>query len=124
MAINVLTKKQASDIDEVLLNLHPGTHLREDYLPGFVPYGITRYKLAKMLHLTQSQFDDILSCRRNVTANLSLRLGKLFGQSPSFWLSLQNKFDLELAKRRYKEDVDKIVPLILPGVTDANPTGS
>jgi addiction module HigA family antidote len=30
-----------------------------------------------------------------LTADLALRLGRYFGNSPKFWLGLQNDYDLE-----------------------------
>lgn len=91
-----------------LLNLHPGTHLLEDYLPEL---GISRYRFAKMLGITQSHLADILATKRGITANIALRLGRLFSQTPEMWLSLQAEYDLAAARVRYGEAIDRIQPL-------------
>lgn len=93
---------------EYLENLHPGTAIREDYLPDL---GWTPYRLAKELGITQSNLREVLSNKRAVTANLALRLGKLFGQTPEFWISMQARYDLEKAKDEYGEAVGRIMPI-------------
>jgi addiction module HigA family antidote len=92
---------------EYLANIHPGTHLREDYLRQM---GITEYRLAKLLGITQSHLADILANKRGITANIAMRLGKLFDQSPEMWLALQNKYDLAKSARDFGDEVERIQP--------------
>ena len=93
---------------EFLENLHPGTSLREDYLPDF---GWTPYRLAKELGITPSNVAELLSNKRGVTANLALRLGRLFNQSPEMWMGLQARYDLELAKDKYAAEIERVRPV-------------
>jgi plasmid maintenance system antidote protein VapI len=44
-----------------------------------------------------------------VDANLALRLGKAFGQTPEYWLNLQSSFDLKTAPRAELKNVRKLV---------------
>ena len=41
-----------------------------------------------------------MSNRRRITADTALRLGLYFGNSPEFWLNLQTRYDLKLARRQ------------------------
>jgi addiction module HigA family antidote len=36
---------------------------------------------------------------RPVTAELALLFGRVFGQSPQYWLNLQSSYDLKLAEK-------------------------
>jgi plasmid maintenance system antidote protein VapI len=47
-----------------------------------------------------------------VTADTALRLAKVFGTSPDLWLSLQNDFDVQVAKRQIGKALDNIAPVI------------
>ena len=62
------------------------------------PMGISAYKLAKETHVPVSRVQDILHDRRGVTADTSLRLGKYFGVSETYFLNLQNDIDIRNAK--------------------------
>ena len=75
-----------------LKNIHPGDVLREEFL---IPLNITAYKLCKATNIPQTRISEILKGNRSVTADTALRLSKYFGNSPNFWLGLQNDFDIE-----------------------------
>jgi len=75
-----------------LKNIHPGEVLLEEFLR---PFTISAYKLAKDIGIPQTRVAAILKGNRRVTADTALRLGKYFGNSPKFWLGLQDDFDLE-----------------------------
>jgi antitoxin HigA-1 len=40
----------------------------------------------------------IVNGTRGVSANTVLRLAKVFGTTPNFWLNLQNAYDLDTAR--------------------------
>ena len=75
-----------------LKNIHPGEVLQEEFL---IPFGISAYKLAKDLAIPQTRVSQILKCNRRITADTALRLSLYFGNSPKFWLGLQDDYDLE-----------------------------
>ena len=75
-----------------LKNIHPGDVLREEFL---LPLNITAYKLCKATNIPQTRISEILKGKRSITADTALRLSKYFGNSPNFWLGLQNDFDIE-----------------------------
>jgi addiction module HigA family antidote len=57
-------------------------------------YQLTAYKLAGEIKLSNSSVRQILLGKSRVTASTALRLAKFFGNTPEFWLDLQNKSDL------------------------------
>lgn len=51
--------------------------------------------LALALGVPSVRVTDILNGRRSVTAETATRLGRYFGNRPSFWLELQRQYDLQ-----------------------------
>ena len=87
---------------------HPGEMLREDFLPD---YGLTVSSLAKALGVSRQTVNELLRERRAVSPEMALRLGKLFGNSPEFWLNAQRAVDLWDAAQAIKKDVADIKTL-------------
>lgn len=70
---------------------HPGEMLREDFLPD---YGLTASSLAEAIGVSRQSINELLRERRGVSPAMALRLAKLFGNSPEFWLNAQRTVDL------------------------------
>jgi addiction module HigA family antidote len=87
---------------------HPGELLREEFLPDF---GWSAADLAMRLRVPPDTIDPVLAETAAVTADLALRLGRLFGQTPAFWLRSQLAFDLYFALKAAARDLDQIVPV-------------
>jgi len=87
---------------------HPGEMLREDFLPD---YGLTVSSLAKALGVSRQTINELLRERRAVTPEMALRLSRLFGNTPEFWLNAQRAVDLWDAARAIKRSVGRIKPL-------------
>jgi addiction module HigA family antidote len=85
--------------------VHPGEILLEEFLQ---PMGISQYKLAADLNIPLQRINQVCIGKRGITAQTALLLSKYFGLSENFWLNLQNRFDLELAKDSLKDKIDKI----------------
>jgi addiction module HigA family antidote len=75
--------------------VHAGEILLEEFMQ---PYGLSQNALAKALHVTPRRINEIVNCKRAITADTALRLAKFFGNSAEFWMNLQNKYDLERAR--------------------------
>ncbi|HOD14936.1 MAG TPA: HigA family addiction module antitoxin [Spirochaetota bacterium] len=88
-----------------LPNIHPGEILNEEFL---APLGITAYRLAKETNIPQTRISEIIKKKRRITADTALRFSRFFGNSPEFWLGLQNDFDLEEEKSKLSKELDKI----------------
>ena len=87
---------------------HPGEMLREDFLPD---YDLSVAKLAELLGVSRQSVNELLRERRSLSPEMALRLGRLFGNSPEFWLNAQRAVDLWNAAQAVKDDVAKIKPL-------------
>ncbi len=82
--------------------IHPGEILREEFLPD---YALSTAKLASSLGVSKQTVNELLRERRAVTPNMALRLSKLFGNSPDFWLNLQRAVDLWQTELTIKEEI-------------------
>src|SRR3982751_5266534 len=88
-----------------LKNVHPGEILSSEFL---VPFNITAYKLAKDIEIPQTRVSEILKGNRRITADTALRLSKYFGNSPKFWLGLQDDYDIEEESKAKTKVLDLI----------------
>jgi len=87
---------------------HPGEMLREDFLPD---YGLAVSSLAQAVGVSRQSINDLLRERRAVSPEMALRLARLFGNSPEFWLNAQRAVDLWVAAQTIKADVARIKTL-------------
>ena len=90
-----------------LAPIHPGVYLKE--LLGEV--GLTQYHLARNIGVPAMRINHIVHGKRPITAELALRLGCYFGQSPCSWLNLQSRYDMDVAEDALGEQV---VPEVRP----------
>jgi addiction module HigA family antidote len=88
-----------------LSNIFPGEILFEDFLK---PMNISSYRLAKETHIDPKRISDIIHGKRAITADTALRFSRFFGNSPQFWLNIQNHYDLELKKENIDDELDSI----------------
>lgn len=87
---------------------HPGEMLREDFMPD---YGLTVAGLAEAVGVTRQSINELLRGRRALTPGMALRLARLFGNTPEFWLNAQRAVDLWDAEQAIRDDVERIEPL-------------
>ena len=87
---------------------HPGEMLRDDFMPD---YNLTTTGFAQKLGVSRQTVNELLLERRAVSPAMALRLSKLFGNTPEFWLNAQRAADLWNAKRENKQEIEKIRPL-------------
>lgn len=73
----------------------PGEILLHEFLE---PLGITQYRLAKAIGVSQRRIGEIVTGHRAVTADTGLRLSRHFGVSDMFWIGLQADFDAVTSK--------------------------
>jgi addiction module HigA family antidote len=87
---------------------HPGEMLREDFMPD---YGLSTTSLASALGVSRQTVNELLRERRSISPVMALRLSRLFGNSPEFWLNAQHTRDLWESEQRYQEELSQIDPL-------------
>ena len=91
-----------------LAPMHPGEFLREDIIPFL---DATRTRIAECLGISRVQLNRLERGERDVSADLAVKLGKLMGNSPEFWMNLQTAYDLHQAKARLADQVARIPTL-------------
>jgi len=72
------------------------------------PLGLSAYMVAKRIHVDSARIINILSGKRTITADTSIRLGRLFGVEDDYFLILQGKDDIDILKEKNKEELKKI----------------
>lgn len=87
---------------------HPGEMLREEFLPGF---GLTVAKTAELLHVSRQTVNKLVRERRSVSADMAVRLARLFGTTPQYWLNMQRNVVLWDALDLHKDDLLQVQPL-------------
>jgi addiction module HigA family antidote len=78
----------------------PGEILLEDYL---IPMGISQNALARALGISSRSIHEIVLGRRNITPEMSLKLGKFFKQSAPFWFNIQTTCDFRQLRKKEKQ---------------------
>ena len=74
--------------------VHPGEYLKE----LLEELEISQYRLARDIGVAPMHISHIINAHRPMTAELALRLGRYFRQSPRFWLNLQARYDMDIAE--------------------------
>ena len=87
---------------------HPGEMLLEEFLK---PMGITQRDLANAINVPYQRINEIINGRRGITPSTALRLAKVFGVSSDFWMNIQLRWDLYLAKKSESKVLNDIEPL-------------
>lgn len=90
---------------------HPGEFLREDYLPEC---GLTVASLANRLNVSRQTVNELVHERRAVSPDMALRLARVFGTTPQYWLNLQHNVDLWDALEKDEPAIEAIEPLPMP----------
>lgn len=68
------------------------------YEEFMLPLNVSAYAVAKAIDVPSSRILDILHDKRKITDDTSIRLGKLFGVSPKYFLNIQNEVELRNSK--------------------------
>jgi addiction module HigA family antidote len=89
-----------------LAPVHPGEILLKDFLQ---PMGISQYRLAHAISVSPRRVNEIVLGTRAITADTALRLGRFFAMESEFWLNLQSRYDLEMARDKLADRLKKEV---------------
>lgn len=92
----------------------PGEILKEEFLK---PLEISSYRLAQDTGMPATRISQIIKGKRRITADTALRLSRYFGNSPDFWLGIQDEYDLRQEVCRLEDELEKIPRApVLPSV--------
>lgn len=86
---------------------HPGVIIKEEFID---PLGLTPYAVSKGTGIPQTALGQIIKGKRNISAINALKLSKYFGVSESFFINVQTRYNLDLAKEKAKIPLSKILP--------------
>ena len=92
--------------EKIMPPVHPGELLREEFLE---PMGITAYRLAKSIGVAAPRVYEIVNEKRGISPDTALRLSRFFGMSDGYWINAQAHYDLELARDREGERIEREV---------------
>ncbi len=106
-----ITRKRSQETD-LLPAITPGEILREEFME---PFGLSMNALATALRVPANRIMAILKNQRGITADTALRLAQYFGNSPEFWMNLQQNYELDLARREKLHDIQVQVLRRPPG---------
>jgi addiction module HigA family antidote len=70
---------------------------------------ISQYRLAKDINVPPRRINEIVLGKRSISADTALRLSKYFNLSEQFWMNLQSRYNLELAKDKLSGKLDREV---------------
>ncbi|MCY4646052.1 MAG: HigA family addiction module antitoxin [Gammaproteobacteria bacterium] len=88
--------------------VHPGEVLKHDFME---PFALSSNALARAIGATPARINEIVRCRRGITAETALRLARYFGTDAQSWMNLQDRYELAVAKRRVEDALAAIRPL-------------
>ena len=87
---------------------HPGEMLREDFMRD---YGLSVFDIAERIGVSRQTVNELVKERRAISPIMALRLSRLFGNSPEFWMNAQRAVDLWEAEHKNNLTLKKIKPL-------------
>ena len=75
--------------------IHPGELLQEILRD----LGMSQAAFARTIDVSPMRISHVVRGERPVTADLALRFGRAFGQTPQMWTNWQADYDLKIAER-------------------------
>ena len=86
--------------------IHPGEILADE----LKELHISAAELARILHVPTNRITQILHCKRALTADTAMRLGRWFGTGAEMWLNLQKSYELRVAEIQFGKEIKKTIP--------------
>jgi len=86
----------------------PGEILLEEYL---VPLSLSQNALGRSIGVSPRAVNEIVLGKRSITPEMSIRLGKFFGQTPEFWFRIQSNCDFRNLRKKERMLTAKVRPL-------------
>ena len=84
--------------------IHPGEFLADE----LKELGMSAAELARIIRVPANRISQIISGKRNITADTALRVGRYFGTGPQIWLNLQQAYELDLAQQEIGPEIESI----------------
>ena len=92
-----------TELDPITL----GEILEQEFM---IPIHINQARLAQEIMVPVGRISQIIHGKREITVDTAFRLSRFFGNTPQFWLNLQNEYNM----RKYKNTWEGIASRIIP----------
>lgn len=86
--------------------IHPGEILADE----LAELNKTPTELARELYVPANRISQLIAGKRAMTADTALRLERRLGVSAAFWMNLQKRYELDLAREKAGDMLSKIEP--------------
>lgn len=93
-------------VEKKIPPVHPGEILLEDYLK---PTGISQNQLALNMRVPAGRIYEIIQGKRGIIPETALRLSRVIGTTPEFWLNLQTAYDLRQIEAKMGQKIEREV---------------
>jgi len=76
---------------------HPGYHIKRLCIDTLC---LSVGDAANLLGVPRANFSLLINGRMGISADMAVRLEKVFGESAEYWLDLQKKYELSFARKK------------------------
>lgn len=83
---------------------HPSEILRD----AMEERGETQKELAEKLGISKSYLNEILNGKKDINANISVKLESVWGIPAEFWLKFQMKYNIHKAREKQRDTLEKL----------------
>jgi addiction module HigA family antidote len=106
---HAIKERNCMSIENGLPPIHPGVFLKEilDEL------GMSQNTFAQAIGVSPMRISHVVKGFRPVTAELAVLFGKVFGQTPTYWMNLQTSYDLKTAEKNLVQRLRHVQPFSL-----------
>jgi addiction module HigA family antidote len=87
--------------------VHPGEILADE----LAELNKSPTELARELHVPANRISQLVAGKRAMTADTALRLERWLGVSATFWMNLQKRYELDIAREKSADILKMIQPL-------------
>lgn len=106
LTLKLLITIRGKSMAKKLSPITPGDILLEEFLK---PMEISQNQLARDLNVPANRISQIIHGKREITADTALRLGRYFSIEPEFWLNLQLRYNMKIARSKVGSKIKREV---------------
>lgn len=89
--------------------IHPGEYLKEI----LEELHLSQNALALSIGVSAMRISHVVHGKRPVTAELAVLFGKVFSQTPQYWMNLQSSYDLKITEKAMARRIKQVQPIAL-----------
>ncbi len=85
--------------------IHPGRTFYDEVIK---PNNLKIGEVADLLQLSRLTISKIVNEKSGISPNVALRIQEVFGGSADMWTRMQNKYDMAIALKEFKNNKPKL----------------